>query len=63
MIQMLVFIKAKAGLSPQAFRAHYENVHVPLIRRLHPTLRDYCRNYVDRERSVIPMRTGLTSTW
>lgn len=52
MIKMVVFIKAKAGLSSAQFRDHYENVHVPLIRRLHPTLRNYRRNYIDRERSV-----------
>ena len=55
MIKMMVLIKRKDGISMQAFRDHYENVHVPLIRRLHPTLGHYRRNYIDAGRTAMPV--------
>jgi uncharacterized protein (TIGR02118 family) len=54
MIKMMVLIKAKEGLTSEEFRQHYETVHVPLIRRLHPTLKAYRRNYIDSEKTHLP---------
>src|SRR5947209_8575192 len=50
---MMVLIKAKAAISFDAFRDYYETKHVPLIRRLHPMIAEYRRNYIDRERTQL----------
>lgn len=47
MLKLLAFIRAKQGLSREAFIEHYENHHVPLVRRLLPMVGEYRRNYVD----------------
>jgi uncharacterized protein (TIGR02118 family) len=54
MIKMMVLIKRKEGISSEAFRDHYENVHVPLIRKLHPMIKTYRRNYIDADLSALP---------
>jgi uncharacterized protein (TIGR02118 family) len=54
MIKMMVLIKAKPGISLAAFREYYESKHVPLIRRLHPTIAEYRRNYIDPNRTELP---------
>jgi EthD domain len=58
MIKMIVFNRRKEGVSMEAYRAHYENVHVPLIRSLFPTVGLYRRNYVDRERTALTERNA-----
>lgn len=54
MIKMMVLIKRKEGISMEAFRDHYENTHVPLVLKLHPTLGAYRRNYIDSALSALP---------
>lgn len=49
MIKLVTFNRAKDGITLDAYRSHYENVHVPLIRRLFPTIGAFRRNYVDRD--------------
>ncbi len=46
MIKRMAFITAKAGMSREAFKDHYENVHAPLGRKLFPMFKDYRRNYL-----------------
>jgi uncharacterized protein (TIGR02118 family) len=48
MIKQISLIKAKAGMSPEAFRSHYENIHAPLARSLFPMVQEYRRSYLDR---------------
>jgi len=49
MIKSMVMLKAKPGMSREAFREYYETVHAPLALRLYPYFADYRRNYVDAE--------------
>jgi len=46
MIKVMLFVKRKAGLSHEAFRARYEAGHVPLAIAELKHLRRYHRNYV-----------------
>ena len=46
-------VKAKSGISLEEFRDHYENVHVPLVLKFCPMLRDYRRTYLDHTRSAL----------
>jgi len=46
-LKLLAFIRAREDLSREAFIDHYENHHVPLVRRLLPMVGEYRRNYVD----------------
>lgn len=48
MIKAIALLRRKPGLSREAFIAHYETRHAPLIRSLLPEITDYRRNYVDR---------------
>ena len=45
MIKVMLFVKRKPGLTPDEFRARYENGHVPLAIIELPHLRRYQRNY------------------
>lgn len=58
MIKMVTFNRAKDGVSAEEYRTHYENVHVPLIRSLFPTLGPFRRNYVDRGRTALTERNA-----
>ncbi len=49
MLKLIAFISARPGLSREAFIDHYENTHVPLVRRLLPMVGEYRRSYVDPE--------------
>ena len=47
MIKNIALLKRKAGLTREQFIAHYENVHVPLIRdQQGPSLIKYTRSYL-----------------
>ena len=46
MIKVVAFISAKPGISREAFVAHYESRHAPLIRRLLPMIGRYSRTYI-----------------
>ncbi|MGE0621519.1 MAG: EthD domain-containing protein [Pseudomonadales bacterium] len=57
MLKLLAFISAREDLSREAFIDHYENHHVPLVRRLLPMVGAYRRNYVDPD---VPAGGGAT---
>jgi len=48
MIKVMIFIKRRADLSLEAFREHYETVHVPLSLTHLPLMQKHARNYVIR---------------
>jgi len=45
MLKMITMISRKKGMSKEAFRDHYENVHVPLSHALFPEVVRSVRNY------------------
>lgn len=45
MLKMITLISRKPGMSKEAFRDHYENVHVPLSHALFPEIVKSVRNY------------------
>jgi uncharacterized protein (TIGR02118 family) len=45
MPKLMVFVKRKAGTSPEEFRAHYEGSHAPLALSNMTGLTGYVRNY------------------
>jgi len=48
MFKVMLFAKRKAGISPEDYRRHYEEVHAPLaIKAVGVGIRRYVRNYVD----------------
>ena len=47
MIKLVCFINRKPGMSMEAFKAYYEQHHVPLISRLMPFWQDYRRNFME----------------
>jgi hypothetical protein len=59
MLKAVVLLKRKSGMNREAFIEHYEKRHVPLVRRLLPTIGKYVRNYLDdAQRSVSQARQG-----
>jgi uncharacterized protein (TIGR02118 family) len=46
MPKLITFVTAKEGMSRDAFIEYYETNHVPLVRRLLPTVGEYRRSYV-----------------
>ena len=46
MIKSISLIRRKAGVTPEEFRRHYEEVHAPLALTCLPGLKKYVRNYV-----------------
>lgn len=51
MIKAIVLLKRKSDLSKAEFIEHYETRHVPLVRRLLPTIGGYSRNYLNLDES------------
>ena len=47
MIKMMVFLSRLPHVDREAFKTYYETKHVPLVRRLMPTICGYERNYPD----------------
>jgi hypothetical protein len=45
MLKSMSLIKRKAGMSQEAFRLYYEEVHAPAALKRFP-IKKYCRNYV-----------------
>lgn len=47
MIKAMAFLRRKPGMTMEQFIEYYETRHVPLVRRLSPTLGEYKRYYLD----------------
>lgn len=55
MVQLVLLIKRKPGMSKEAFKAHYESSHAPMaMRHMGHLVKDYRRNYTAEQ-------YGLTS--
>ncbi|MGF7120879.1 MULTISPECIES: EthD domain-containing protein [unclassified Rhodococcus (in: high G+C Gram-positive bacteria)] len=52
MIKAVALLARKPGLSHADFVAYYEDNHSKLIRRLLPQIREYRRNYLDRDSGI-----------
>ncbi|KAI2619287.1 EthD domain-containing protein [Hypoxylon sp. NC1633] len=50
---VVVFVTRKPGLTPQQFKEHYDNVHIPLIRGIAGPLfpLSHTRRYISRSQS------------
>ncbi|RVT89091.1 EthD domain-containing protein [Sphingomonas crocodyli] len=48
MYKIVCLIRRLPGVTPEAFRAHYEGVHAPLALSIMPALRSRVRRYVRR---------------
>ena len=49
MLKLVALISAKPEISREAFIAHYETSHAPLVKRLLPMISEYRRSFVCRE--------------
>jgi uncharacterized protein (TIGR02118 family) len=58
MIKIISLLKAKPGMSQEAFRNYYETRHAPLAQRLLPTITHYRRNYVQEVGGRKPIGAG-----
>jgi uncharacterized protein (TIGR02118 family) len=69
MFKVIVLVTRKPGMSKADFIHHYENVHVPMVRRFFPQLIDYRRNYVELDGAMIfegaaaPDFDSVTEMW
>lgn len=54
MFKILAFLTRKPGMSPEAFRDHYETQHQPLARRLFPEILGHRRNYATDAGHLFP---------
>jgi uncharacterized protein (TIGR02118 family) len=45
MFKILAFLCRRPGMTPEAFRAHYETTHLPLARATFPEIVGHRRNY------------------
>jgi uncharacterized protein (TIGR02118 family) len=54
MKKLTFLFKRKPGMTPEQFREHYENRHVPLALRLLPYFSDYARNYIRHDLAYRP---------
>jgi len=69
MYKAIALLKAKAGLSREAFIEYYETCHVPLIMECQPQMCNYVRNYVDLSEAILGSESGpvdfdvITELW
>jgi uncharacterized protein (TIGR02118 family) len=61
-VKRLGILRKKEGMSYEAFRNHWLNVHGPVCARL-PNLRRYSVNFVDRERFPKFGYDGFSELW
>jgi uncharacterized protein (TIGR02118 family) len=52
-IKVIAMLKCKPGLAHDAFVEYYETRHAPLIMSIAPQIRDYRRNYLQREGAIL----------
>ena len=64
MHKVLLFMKRRDGLSPEAFRDYYENRHVPLCMAYMGAARRYVRRYLQhRDGQPEPEFDVITELW
>lgn len=54
MKKLTFLFRRKPDMTPEQFRDHYENRHVPLALRLLPYFSDYVRNYIRHDLAYRP---------
>jgi hypothetical protein len=52
-VKLFVLLTRKDGLTTEQFRHHYETVHAPMAVRLFPMVKDYRRNFIDRDQVTL----------
>ncbi|MCK9541403.1 MAG: EthD domain-containing protein [Novosphingobium sp.] len=63
MIKVVMLVHRRPGMTFEAFRAHYEDVHVPLALSRFGLLRRYVRNYCDGADGNEPPADCITELW
>lgn len=64
MQKVMVFVRRKAGTTPESFRAHYEGTHAPLVQANMTGLVRYVRNYPQaKPGEVAPPYDCVTELW
>lgn len=48
-VKLFILLTRKDGLTVEQFRHHYETVHAPMAVRLFKMVKDYRRNFIDRD--------------
>jgi hypothetical protein len=61
MFKLVNFLTRKPGMSPAAFREHYENSHVPIALRTFPQIVEHRRNYPLEGGAFFP--EGIAQPW
>lgn len=61
MVKLINFLVRKPGMTPEAFRAHYENSHVPLALKTFPQILEHRRSYPVDGGAFFP--PGVTLPW
>lgn len=60
MFKIIVLLKRRHGLLPEQFRAHWVDVHGPLVRQTVPGIRRYVQNHImDEDREI----DGIAELW
>jgi EthD domain len=59
MKKLTFLFKRKPDMTPEQFRDHYENRHVPLALRLLPYFSGYARNYIRHDLAYRPEGLGV----
>ncbi len=61
MLKILNFLVRRPGLTPQQFREHYENSHVPLAFKTFPQILEHHRYYATEGGAMFP--PGVEQPW
>jgi uncharacterized protein (TIGR02118 family) len=62
MLKAVVLLKSKQGLTRDEFIHHYEQNHVPLVRKLLPSIGRYVRNYLSPDSVSASRQHAAAST-
>jgi len=58
-VKVIAMLARKPGLSETEFVRYYEECHAPLILSIAPQIRDYRRNYLQREGAILASRARM----
>lgn len=61
MFKLINFLVRKPGMTPEEFRNHYENSHVPMALRTFPQILEHRRNYPQEGGVFFP--EGVAQPW